>query len=127
RGIPTVVPLALGEVWKGIGPNDSFLITETLEQTQPLSTFLESTVPTFAKDRQVRLRQRLAVELGNFLAQLHQAGVVHNDLHAGNMLLRLESDDAPRLFLIDLHAVNLERPLGWGQSRENLVMLNRWF
>ena len=36
--------------------------------------------------RQARIRQRLAVELGQFLARMHQAGIRHNDLHPGNLL-----------------------------------------
>ena len=36
-------------------------------------------------------------------------------------------DDRLALFLIDLNAVPLGAPLTWKQSRQNLVILNRWF
>src|SRR5262249_12838504 len=74
-----------------------------------------------------RLRQRLAVALGKLLGRMHEAGVFHPDLHPGNLLLQLDPDDCPRLFLIDLHALRLGRPLPWPTSRANLVVFNRWF
>jgi tRNA A-37 threonylcarbamoyl transferase component Bud32 len=127
RGVPTITPLAFGERCRGHGPGDSFLLTRTLAGVEPLGTFLESVLPGFAPARRTRLRQRLACDLGRFLARLHDAGIVHHDLHANNLLLRLDEDDRPLLYLIDLHAVSLAEPLGWEASRANLIMLNRWF
>ncbi len=121
RGVPTVTPLAVGEA-AGLQPGDSFLVTQSLD-AEPLGTFIERTLPTLG----ARLRQRLAVALGRFLAQLHAAGVTHDDLHANNLLLELGDEDEPRLYLIDLHAVRLGAPLGWRARRDNLVILNRWF
>ncbi len=127
RRIPTVVPVALGEGRDRTGPNDSFLITRSLEDAEPVSLFLERTLPTFTAVRQTRIRQRLATALGEFVAHLHDAGIVHTDLHAANLLVRLEAGDRPCLYLIDLHAVNLCHRLTWRVSRANLVILNRWF
>src|SRR5262249_17595254 len=42
-------------------------------------------------------------------------------------LVRLDACDRPQLFLIDLHDVGLREPLGWRASRDNLVLLNRFF
>lgn len=127
RDVPTITPLALGERDTPSGPGDSFLITRSLDQTEPVNAFLESTLPTFKPLRQSLVRQRLAKELGALLARLHDAGIVHHDLHPGNLLVRLDADDQPSLYLIDLHAVRLGRPLSWRASRANLVVLNRWF
>jgi tRNA A-37 threonylcarbamoyl transferase component Bud32 len=73
------------------------------------------------------VRHRLAWELGAFIAQIHQAGILHNDLHAGNILVRLEGDDRLRLFLIDLHAVRVGRTVSWKASQANLTVLGHWF
>jgi serine/threonine protein kinase len=127
RGIPTATPLGLGERIEGWGPSDSFLITRCLEDTEPLSTFIEQKLAALVSTRQVLVRQRLARELGKFIAQIHQSGILHNDLHAGNILVRLEADDQPRLFLIDLHGVKVGGPLSWNASRANLVVLSHWF
>jgi tRNA A-37 threonylcarbamoyl transferase component Bud32 len=126
HGVPTVVPLAVGEPhgcgrWRG-----SFLITRTLPDTRPLTSFLEETLPEAAPARRARLRQRLAAALGQFLARMHDAGIRHLDLHPGNLLLRLGADDRPELSLIDLHAVRLGA-LSWRARRANLILFNRWF
>jgi tRNA A-37 threonylcarbamoyl transferase component Bud32 len=127
RRVPTVIPVALGERWVGPRPSDSFLITRSLHNAESVSTFIEDTLPTFDRRRVTRVRQRLAVALGEFVAHLHDSGVAHRDLHAANMLIRLDADDCPGLHLIDLHAVHLGAALHWQRSRENLVILNRWF
>lgn len=127
RGVPTVVPLAVATRPPTAGPGDSFLITRSLVGAGPLNTFIETTLPTFAPIRQASIRQRLASELGAFVARMHDVGILHHDLHPGNVLVRLDDDDRLALFLIDLHAVSLGRPLGWQTSRDNLTMLNRWF
>lgn len=127
RRVPTITPLGLGVRAVGIGPGDSFLATHTLEDVEPLSTFLETTLPGLPPVRRTRLRRRVAEELGALIARMHEAGILHHDLHAANLLITVRPDDSLRLFLIDLHAVHLGRPLGWRRSRANLVLLGRWF
>ena len=102
-------------------------MTRTLDGARTLTAFLEEELPLFAPARRARVRQSLAVALGRLLARMHDAGVVHADLHPGNLLLRLRPDDEAELFLIDLYAVRLGPPLDWPHSRDNLAVLNRWF
>jgi tRNA A-37 threonylcarbamoyl transferase component Bud32 len=125
REIPTITPLGVGETCGG--PSDSFLVTRGLENVEPLHTFIEKTLPGFGRLRLARVRHRLAFELGRLIAHMHQAGILHHDLHAANLLVRLDDRDHPCLFLVDLHAVRLGWPLRWSGSRDNLVVLNRWF
>src|SRR5262245_33447127 len=102
RGIPTAAPLAWGQRRGFLSDGESMLITRSLDETQPLSQFVNHVLPTLPPAREARLRQQLAVALGQFLARMHQAGIRHNDLHAGNLLIRLDGDELPSLFLIDL-------------------------
>lgn len=125
--VPTALPLGLGESKTKPAPTDSFLITRSLEDTQPLNGFLETELPTLNPAERARIRQRLARNLGQLLACMHQAGLRHDDLHAGNLLVQFPSPDEPKLFLIDLHAARLGRPLNETESRNNLVLLNRYF
>lgn len=127
RQVPTFEPLALGEPCRAMGPRDSFLITRALPETRPLHSFLETTLPQWPLSRQTPLRQRLAAVLGRLLVRMHDAGIAHHDLHPGNLLLRLDAEDRPELFLIDLHAVRIGAPLSWRARRANLILLNRWF
>ena len=122
RHVPTLEVLACGD-----GADGSFLLTRTVPDARTLTEFLETTLPSFDSARKTRMRQRLAVVLGRFLARMHEAGVVHADLHPGNLLLRLGPNDEPVLYLIDLYAVRLVAALDWPRSRDNLIVLNRWF
>src|SRR5438552_4437760 len=82
RHVHTVFPIALGECGSGSRPRDSFLITQGLENTESLSDFIEKTLPSYELPRQTRLHSLLATALGEFVARLHDAGIVHKDLHA---------------------------------------------
>lgn len=127
RRVPTVTPLGLGVRCHGTGPADSFLVTQGLDDVEPLNAFLENTLPSLDLSQQTRIRFRLATELARLIAHVHEAGIVHHDLHAANLLIGIEPGDRIRLYLIDLHAVHLRQPLGWRASRANLILFNRWF
>src|SRR5947208_2139810 len=127
RGIPTIAPLALAEQETRVGSGESILITQSLEDCIPLHYFLAAVLPTYAEPRATRLRQQLATELGKLVARIHEAGILHHDLHAGNLLVRIGADERVQLFVIDLLAVKMGPPLDWQQSRDNLVMINCWF
>jgi hypothetical protein len=127
RQVPTVSPLALGEQYGGVRPGESYLITRCLDKTEPLSVFIEKTFPGFDSSRQRQIRRRLARELGQLIARMHDAGIVHHDLHPANLLIGLTPDDRPTLHVIDLHDVDMGPPLDWRTSRSNLILLNRWF
>jgi Lipopolysaccharide kinase (Kdo/WaaP) family len=127
RGVPTIAPLALGERQIFLGAGDSFLVSRALDGTQTLNNFLAGTLAALPAGRQALVRQRLATALGRLVAQCHDAGIRHNDLHAANILVQLTDDDQPRLYLIDLTAVGLGPELDWPASRANLTLLTRWF
>lgn len=127
RGIPTIFPLALAEEETHVGSGQSILITQSLDDCIPLHFFLAAVLPTIPEPRQTRLRQQLAIELGKLVARIHDAGILHHDLHAANLLVRIHTNDAIELFVIDLLAVKIGPPLDWNRSRENLVMINCWF
>jgi tRNA A-37 threonylcarbamoyl transferase component Bud32 len=125
RGVPTIEPLALGEALQR--PGASYLLTRTIPGTRSLAAFLENELPLLARSRATMLRQRLAKALGSLIARMHEGGILHHDLHPGNVLLSLDEDDEPTLYLVDLLATHLGAPLDWPASRDNLVILNRWF
>ena len=123
----TVQPLGFARLCGLLGNGESMLITRSLDDTQPLNEFLHQVLPTFAARRQVKFRQRLAAALGQFMVRMHLAGIRYNDLHAGNLLLRLHADDTMELFLIDLNDIHFGACLTWRQCFDNLVILNIWF
>jgi tRNA A-37 threonylcarbamoyl transferase component Bud32 len=127
RDLPTVEPLAVGERRGLLGAGDSYLVTRSLDDTETLNSFLARKLVPLEPLRRARVRQRLARALGRLLARMHDAGIRHDDLHAANILVRLGADDEPCLFLIDLHAVHIGKPLAPAASLDNLVIFTRWF
>jgi tRNA A-37 threonylcarbamoyl transferase component Bud32 len=127
RNVPTVSPLAVGEYIEGPSKGESYLITRSLTGSTPLDALVLGVLPLLDPLDRTLLQQRLAVALGQFLADLHEGGVLHNDLHAGNILVTPSASNEPRLHLVDLHGVRLGKPLDWETSRANLVVFNRWF
>ncbi|MFO0866678.1 MAG: lipopolysaccharide kinase InaA family protein [Gemmataceae bacterium] len=121
RGIPTAQPLAWAE-----RQGESYLFTRTLEHVEPLHLFFLRTFQSCEDATQTRIRQAIACELGSLVAVMHQAGIDHRDLHAGNLLVRM-GGERPRLFLIDLDAVKLTGPLEGERRLASLAMLNAWF
>jgi hypothetical protein len=120
RGVETVEPLAWAR-YPGRWPRGSFLVTRALEGTDPLDEHLTHHPPASAADR-----RHLTTALAGYVSKLHEAGVTHPDLHPGNLLLRIEGG-RPRFFLIDVHDVELGRPLDAAARHRNLVLFNRWF
>lgn len=109
-------PRALGWGYLGpaFAPRASFVLTQTVTDAKPLT----EAVPLNPLGR-----QQFAKSLGKFLARLHAAGVVHRDLHAGNLMVQ----SALEFVLLDLHEVSIGGPLPWSQRSQNLATLNRYF
>ena len=126
RGVPTLEMLVCGESIRRRGPSDSWVVSRTLPEVESLLDFLLDRLPSLPRDRRVQVLHRLADALGACLARIHQAGVLHEDLHPGNLLVRSPLEE-PELFLIDLPYARVGPPLEWKASRDNLVMLDRWF
>lgn len=118
RTIPTVEPLALGEA----KDRTSFLITAEWSDAQTLDAFFIAHQPLAS----CRLRRRFIAHLGGFLAHLHNMGLRHRDLHAGNILVRQKAGDW-ELALIDLFAVTLGPALRREERLSNLALFGNWF
>lgn len=123
RQVPTIAPVGVGERASGGLVSDNFLLTEAIPEAVSLSTFVADGLPRLAGAEQERLRRRIAIRLAELCAAAHRAGVYHNDLHAGNVLVRMANGE-PELYLADLPGVQLSGVLGWKRSRASLVMLN---
>jgi tRNA A-37 threonylcarbamoyl transferase component Bud32 len=128
RHVPTARPVAVGEQRRGGLVYENYLVTEAVAQACSLDEFVDERLAGLPPPARRALRRKLLAGLARLCAAAHEAGVFHNDLHTGNVLVRLDSgegpgDDRPQLYLIDLPGVRLSGPLGWRRSRESLVML----
>jgi tRNA A-37 threonylcarbamoyl transferase component Bud32 len=127
QGIMTIEPVALGEERRRGFLFENFLITREIENMIPLDRFLERVLPEFPPKRGTRLRQRIARGVGELTARLHEAGFTHIDYHPGNLLVRLDAGDKPRIAMIDLDALRQAKRVGPKAAIHNLVLLNHYF
>jgi tRNA A-37 threonylcarbamoyl transferase component Bud32 len=95
KGIPTPEPLAMAERRKGWFLQDALLITEAISPSWPL---IELIPEGGNKD--------LLFQTARLIKGAHEAGLLHQDLHAGNILMGKEDK---KLYLIDLHRSKLLR------------------
>ena len=70
-----------------------------------------------------RVRQATAT-LARLVGHMHRAGILHGDLHAGNVLVREEGGTpSPQLVLMDLHRMKVGRSLSRRAMAKNLSQL----
>ena len=128
RGIPTVKPLAWAEQVCGRLVGDNYLITEAVESACSLEQYFVDRLPKLPRKARPTMRRRIVESTSRLVAAIHRAGVVHDDFHAGNVLVRAEPCEghdaegpSPQLYLIDLPGVRFSGPLDWPASRESLI------
>ncbi len=126
-GVSTITPIALGEQRKHVLLLENYLVTHAIPESLPLDEFVEERLPQWPEPRRSRVRRLLATELADLTARMHDAGFAHLDFHPGNILIRMDPGDQPRLSMIDLDALRVTRPLGWADAETNLSLLNHYF
>ena len=110
RGIPTPLPLAMGER-RGRGVlREAFLITQAISSSLPLIEAI----------REKRGNEDYALKVARLISKVHEVGLFHRDLHAGNILVK---KDEGRLYLIDLHRSKPLRRMSVRRRLWNLAQL----
>ena len=115
RGVPAVPALA-AQCRRG----SEWLVTRAVAQSEPADTWHASQL---ARGRQGQQAVRRAtVTLAELIGRMHAAGVIHRDLHCGNILVR--TDRRPvELVLTDLHRAARRRRLPRRVRAGNLAQL----
>lgn len=119
-GIRTVTPIAFGEAEDG----SSCLVTLGLRSSTTVRELLEGPQASRLAPEE---RHRLTLELADLIARMHCQGILHGDLHAGNLLLAEGEDGQCHIHVIDLHAVRFASRLRPQKAWNNLILVNRWF
>jgi len=114
RGVPTPEPLAAA--W---GDGVEWLATRAVAPSQPADQWHAEQLAAGAAGR--RRVQRALVRTARMVGRMHAAGVIHDDLHCGNILVR--TDGEPRVVLMDHHRVRRKRLLRRRHRAANLAQL----
>jgi len=118
-GLPVPVAAAVAEKRRGGFVVGSYLATVALPNVLDLVPHLEAHLREDSTGRHAFLRA-----LGRAVRRFHEAGLLHRDLHSGNVLVSQEGTPAQgRIHFIDLHRGRLRKRLGPGVRRWNLAFL----
>jgi tRNA A-37 threonylcarbamoyl transferase component Bud32 len=126
-GVPTITPIALGERRHRKFLFENYLVTLAISSAIPLDEFVERHLPERPEPIRSQVRQKLAKAMAVMTARLHEAGLLHQDFHPGNIMVRLAADHTPELFMIDLDALRKVRRVSWKPARQNLALLDHFF
>ena len=126
-GVPTITPIALGERRQRKFLFENYLVTLAISSAIPLDEFVERHLPERPEPIRSQIRQQLAKAMAVLTARLHEAGLLHQDFHPGNIMVRLAADHTPELFMIDLDALRKIRRVTWKPARQNLALLDHFF
>lgn len=125
RSVPTITPVAVGQ-HPSLG---SYLVTEEIPDAQPLTDYIEQHWDEWKRSRQSESCQCLIEELAALLAQMLKSGIVHDDLHAGNVLVHTDALGQRHWYLIDPYNVQRKPRSTHKSLRHTLALItqNYWF
>jgi tRNA A-37 threonylcarbamoyl transferase component Bud32 len=95
KGVPTVRALAAART-----KETEWLITEAVRPAEPAEEWHVRNLQRGVEGR--RAIRKAMIDLARALAKMHSVGVLHCDLHAGNIMIRTDTPD-PQCVLMDLH------------------------
>ncbi len=119
RGIPVPTLVATGVERSGGLITGEYIITEEVAGSESLRDFFFTTFRKLPRAEKKKAVEDFAV----FIRRLHDSGVVHKDLHMGNVLIGRDRDRYG-FHLLDLNEVELKSGITLAQRWENLVLVN---
>jgi tRNA A-37 threonylcarbamoyl transferase component Bud32 len=126
-GVPTITPIALGELRKRKFLFENYLVTKEITGTIPLDEFVLKRLAEHPEPARTMIRRSLSTQLAVMTARLHNEGLTHIDFHPGNLLVQFDETGSPSLVMIDLDALRRTRRLSWKNARKNLALLDHFF
>ena len=117
RGLPSLKPLALAERKSWLGPRESFLFMEVLEDAQEMDRYL---LRGFEDLNQKRL---FIKTFARWLVGLHQMRLYHKDMKTCNILVS-EKGETWNFHLLDFEDLLMEKDVNRKKLFRNFLQLN---
>ena len=109
--------------------DSSLLVTEAVTNSESLMEYCQANFEgaSLSEDKEAEKRKLLR-KLVYFIRNIHEKGVCHYDLHAGNILIRFENKKSSSihncdLYLMDLHRVKILNRMSYRKRRYNLAQI----
>ena len=120
RGIPTMTPICAGRklfLWRI--EKESFLLTDDLGKSSRLDDFLKAYGVTPCRGKALEKKRRILKNLADITREMHSAGLNHKDFYLCHILV----DSRERLYIIDLHRVDVRNNVGKRWKVKDLAAL----
>ena len=101
---------------------NSYVFTRTVKDALPLQFFIKEKYP-FGGRRNPQGKRRFINEIASFIAKIHSAGMIHNDLKATNIIVN-ENSESYSFHVLDLDNVSFSKTVPMKIIVRNLVQLN---
>ena len=121
KDINTALPLAISETNRCL-----LLVTETVTNSEDLMEFCQANYEGNLSVEKVSEKRVLLDKLAVFIKDIHEKGICHYDLHAGNILIRFKKKQNVSdydLFLMDLHCVKIFKSISIRKRIHNLAQI----
>jgi tRNA A-37 threonylcarbamoyl transferase component Bud32 len=109
HNIPTMTPICAGRkplLWKI--EKESFLLTDDLGEAHRLDDFLKINGAIPCRGEVFKTKKKILENLADITRRMHSAGINHKDYYLCHILM----DNRERLYVIDLHRVNVRDKVG---------------
>ncbi len=115
HGVAT--PVVLAANW---GYGNQWVATRAVAPAEGLDTWHERQA---MHDNNQGLLHTVTAKLGELVGRMHAAGMLHGDLHCGNVLITTDDPANPQLVLTDLHRAKRCKQLSRRRRANNLAQL----
>lgn len=126
-GIPTIETVAIGQKSHMGQVLDNFLISKEIPHTETLQDYVKKFLSDGKLEMPFTYRKYLAKQMGHLIGQLHSGGFDHQDLHSGNILVRIDPETGIKSWIIDLHAIRCGKSNLADLFYSNLALFNNYF
>ncbi|MGR3301598.1 MAG: lipopolysaccharide kinase InaA family protein, partial [Candidatus Scalindua sp.] len=128
QNINTALPLATAEKRKFGMLESSLLVTEAVTNSEPLMEFCQANYEGALSGEKEAGKNKLLDKLAGFIRNIHEKGVCHYDLHAGNILIKFKNNQSHSvhdcdLYLMDLHRVKILKSMSFRKRLYNLAQI----
>lgn len=124
RGVPTPEPVAYGETRRRRMLRESFCVTRALAHAIPLNMLFQD-AGRGARDRHPVDRAALIRRAALLVRMMHERGIWHRDLKAGNLLAEPMPGGGIQLYLTDLDGIRVKETVRRAERIRDLSRLNR--
>ncbi|MFC1890390.1 lipopolysaccharide kinase InaA family protein [Thermodesulfobacteriota bacterium] len=124
RGLPAAEVLVAAKEQVAPFIYGGWIITREIPRGQDLLTYLRTGRKAYDPEG-LRRKRFIIAKAAESIAEMHDIGIYHGDLHLRNILVQINARKSVRVFLIDFDKSRLVGEMGMGRRMRNLMRLYR--